>query len=75
MSPEPDRAQKASTRLMGKWWEIRPVRVILPWICFNWAMELQDSMMRRTGFVISSLVFEFHLSLAAEEEEKGMQWR
>lgn len=39
-------------------------------------MELQDSMMHRTGFVMIRLVFEFHECFAAVEEEKGAKnWR
>ena len=39
-------------------------------------MELQDSMMRRIGFVMIRLVFEFHVDIEAVEEEKGAkQWR
>lgn len=34
-------------------------------------MELQDSMMRRIGFVMIRLVFELHVDFEAVEEEKG----
>jgi hypothetical protein len=61
ISPESERAQKAKTRLTGKVWVMRAVFVMWAWICFNWSIEVHDSIAKRIGWVIMVLVGEFHL--------------
>lgn len=60
MSPASATAQKAKTRLAGKVWVMSPERVMCAWICLNSSMVVQDSMVFKVGFVIMTLVFEFH---------------
>lgn len=70
-SPASARAQKARTLLTGKVWLMRPAQFIRAWICFNWIMVAQDSMISRIGSVIMTLVLEFHLGLLVIADEIG----
>lgn len=73
MSPASARAQKAKTRLAGNVWAMRPVRVMCAWICFKSSMVVQDSVISKVGFVIITLVFEFHVCLSLEKDENRLK--
>ena len=53
-----DNAENVKSLLTGKVWKMRPVRVMWAWIWVKWVIEVHDSSVNNTGFVIIRLVFE-----------------